>query len=180
MISRSILGAVLNDVSLYCRGKGYREVASVNNFVPHDLVASFGMAKMLINDGFDCFLAVAPEGHIYGYFLDRLGVRILSVFVDYPPTKCFSEDNLRSLHGKRVLLIEDDVISGRTLQLIVEHLRQFSPRSLDLYLGHNKGVQHLRNVPPEIGKVYIAEDNLNPNERLKLEREFVGFFNTAK
>jgi hypothetical protein len=125
---------------------------------------------------FDRHLAIAPEGHIYGYFFERLGVPVLSVFTDYPPTKVSAEDDLRAVQGRRVLLIEDDVIGGRTLRLVVEHLRQFSPGSLALYLGHNKGIQHLRNVPPEITRVLVAEDCLGLDPRPELELRFVDFF----
>ncbi|WP_460597757.1 hypothetical protein [Geomonas sp. Red276] len=45
----------------------------MNNFIPHSAVAAFGMAKLLASK-FDRYLAVAPEGHIYGYFFERLGV----------------------------------------------------------------------------------------------------------
>jgi hypothetical protein len=56
-------------------------------------------------------------------------------------------------------VIEDDVIRGRTLQLIVDFLQTFRPASLSLYLGHNIGIQHLENVPEVIGRdsIYIHE-----------------------
>ncbi|WP_020470438.1 phosphoribosyltransferase [Zavarzinella formosa] len=176
MVSQSLLEAVVADVRRHCEAKGYREGPGVNNFVPHDAVDAFGMAGQLASAGFDHFLAIAPEGHIYGYFLERLGVPVLSVFTDYPPTRCDAEDDLRVVEGGRVLLIEDDVIGGRTLRLVVEHLRQFAPASLALYLGHTKGIQHLRNVPAEVAKVYVAEDFLKPGDREGLERRFEAFF----
>lgn len=74
------------------------------------------------------------------------------------------------------MLIEDDAISGRTLRLVSEHLHQFAPKSLGLYLGHTKGAQHLQNVPDEIEKVYVSEDLLSWGTRSELEREFEDFF----
>src|SRR5262249_6060706 len=71
MISRRALEIVLAGVRQHCEAKGYREGPGVNNFVPHDAVAAFGMARRLIASGFDHFLAIAPEGHIYGYFFER-------------------------------------------------------------------------------------------------------------
>jgi hypothetical protein len=176
MVSRQVLGALLADVRRHCEARGYHEGPGVNNFVPHDAVAAFGMAELLVVAGFDRHLAIAPEGHIYGYFFERLGARVLSVFTDYPPTRCAAEDDLRAVEGRRVLLIEDDVIGGRTLRLVVEHLRQFAPASLALYLGHTKGIQHLRNVPAEITKVFVAEDCLSLEGRAQLERRFDEFF----
>jgi len=176
MVSRQLLDAVLADVRRHCQARGYREGPGVNNFVPHDAVAAFGMAELLVASGFDRYLAIAPEGHIYGYFFERLGAPVLSVFTDYPPTRCAAEDDLGAVAGQRVLLIEDDVIGGRTLRLVVEHVQQFSPASLALYLGHTKGIQHLRNVPAEIARVFVAEDCLSPDPWPELEQRFEEFF----
>jgi hypothetical protein len=151
----------------------------VNNFVPHDAVAAFSMARLLVGSGdFDHVLAVAPEGHVYGYFLERLGAKVLSVFVDYPPTRCESGDDLSVLKGGRVLLIEDDVIGGATLRLVAGHLTGFGPASLSLYLGHTKGIQHLKNVPVSFAAVYLAEDYLNweRSGRTADEEAFTAFF----
>ena len=138
------------------------------------------MARLLTGSGrFDHYLAVAPEGHIYGYFFERLGAKMLSVFTDYPPTHCESLDDLTVLKAGRVLLIEDDVIAGRTLRLVVAHLGQFSPGSLAVYLGHTKGIQHLPNVPHEIAATYLAEDHLDWGKREADEKAFAEFFGRA-
>jgi hypothetical protein len=177
MVPKTLLDPVLADVRRHCEARGYREGEGVNNFVPHDCVAAFAMAKLLAGSGeFDHYLAVAPEGHIYGYFFERLGVNVLSVFTNYPPTRCESADDLTVLQGGRVVLIEDDVIGGRTLRLVVAFLKQFSPRSLSLYLGHTKGIQHLRNVPEEITRTYLAEDVLDWRSRQVNEEAFGEFF----
>ncbi|MBY0233184.1 MAG: hypothetical protein K2W96_28205, partial [Gemmataceae bacterium] len=70
MVPRELLDAVLADIRRHCEAKGYREGEGVNNFVPHDAVAAFGMARLLIAAGFDHYLAIAPEGHVYGWFLE--------------------------------------------------------------------------------------------------------------
>lgn len=177
MVSNQLLNAVLADVRRHCEAKGYREAPGVNNFVPHDPVAAFAMAKLLTKANFDVYLAIAPEGHIYGYFFERLGVPVSSLFVDYPPTSCTAEhDDLGVVRGKNVLLIEDDVRSGRTLGLVIEHLRLYGPHSLHLYLGHGKGVQVLENVPRDIRKVYVAEDLFSWDTLQELEPEFERFF----
>lgn len=176
MVTRQLLDAVLADVRRHCQAKGYREGPGVNNFLPHDAVAAFGMAELLSRARFDHYVAIAPEGHIYGYFFERLGVPVLSVFTDYPPTRVSNEDDLQTLRGKRVLLIEDDVIGGRTLRLVVEHLQPFAPGTLSLYLGHTKGIQHLRNVPTEVSEVFVAEDLFGLDSRADFERRFEVFF----
>jgi hypothetical protein len=177
MVSREVRDRVLAEVRRHCEARGYREGAGVNNFVPHDAVAAFAMARSLTGSGqFDRYLAIAPEGHVYGYFFGCLGADVLSVFTDYPPTRCETADDLTVLKGSRVLLIEDDVIGGRTLRLVVEHLRQYAPASLALYLGHTRGIQHLRNVPPEITATYLAEDHLDWGRRRDDEQSFVEYF----
>ena len=177
---KSIYSAVCKNVQRYCMAKGYREGDGVNNFTPHDAIASFGMAKLLAGT-FDRYVAVAPEGHIYSYFLERMGIPVLSVFTDYPPTCCTSDEDLAVLENQRVLLIEDDVISGRTLQFVVDFVRQFKPSSLALYLGHNIGIQHLSNVPREIERenIYVAERSLSQKDWMNLEDEFLKFFKLA-
>lgn len=135
------------------------------------------MAKLLIRSSeHDYYVAIAPEGHVYGYFFEKLGAEVLSVYADYPPTKLEIVDDLTVIQGKRVLLIEDDVVSGTTLRLVIGGLQQYRPCSLSLYLGHAKQIQHLVNVPPEIRKIYIAEDVLDSLQREQHEAEFAGFF----
>src|SRR5262245_28135509 len=80
MTPRQVRDRVLADVRSHCQAKGYREGPGVNNFIPHDAVAAFAMARSLTGSGlFDHYLAVAPEGHVYGYFFECLGARVLSV-----------------------------------------------------------------------------------------------------
>jgi len=174
--TNQLYSAVCDDVRRHCMAKGYREGDGINNFTPHHAVAAFGMAKLLAGK-FDRYVAVAPEGHIYGYFFEKLGIPVLSVLTDYPPTLCTSEDDLSVIENQRVLLIEDDVISGRTLQLVVDYMGLFKPASLALYLGHNLGIQHLDNVPREIGdRIFMAELMLSPNHWRQLDAEFPEFF----
>ena len=172
-----IYKSVCDNIREHCHAKGYREVPGVNNFIPHDAIAAFGMAKLLAGK-FDRYVAVAPEGHIYGYFLERLGVQILSIFTDYPPTHCTPEDDLSVLENQHVLLIEDDVISGRTLKLVVDYLGTFNPALMSLYLGHNIGIQHIGNVPREIAyeRIHVAERTLDLNHWQELEGDFQAFF----
>jgi len=175
MVSRQLLDAVLADVRRHCQAKGYARGRGSTTSSRTARSPLSGWPSSWSPPGLTV-LAIAPEGHIYGYFFERLSAPVLSVFTDYPPTRCTAEDDLRAVEGQGILLIEDDVIGGRTLWLVVDHLRQFSPGSLSLYLGHTKGIQHLRNVPAEITKVFVAEDCLNPDARPELEHRFGEFF----
>jgi len=175
-----ILSLVLEDIAMHCYNKGYREGPGVNNFIPHDAAAAFEMARTLATR-FDQYVVVAPEGHIYGYFFEQLGIPVLSVFTNYPPTLCTSDDDLSVIKNKKVLLIEDDVVSGHTLRLVVRHLGRFKPASLSLYLGHNAGVQHLENIPKEIARdrILVAEQTLGHDQWMELDAAFTKFFKSA-
>ena len=162
------------------QSKGYEEGPWVNPLTPVDCVDAFMMAKVLTEQNvFDHCVAVAPEGHVYGYFFERFGASILTVHVDYPPRRCEMLDDLSVIHDKRVLILEDDVASGLTLRLVVIALELNEPRSLDLYLGRRKEDQVLENVDRQIGSIHVAEDHLDPTRREEYEAEFVRFFSNS-
>ncbi len=149
---------VLGEVEAHCLARGGRPGPGVNNFVPNDPVAAFTTAQTIIRERvIDEYVAVAPEGHIYGWFFEQLGAPVRSLHVDYPPTRCRSEGDLSALRDRRVLVIEDDVIGGATLRLVVAHREAILPRSLALFLGHTRGVQHLENVPARFEGTWVAE-----------------------
>lgn len=118
MISPDVLQSINKAIRRHVQSKGDADSPWQNPLVPQDCVAAFAMAKLLTQKQFDHYLAVAPEGHVYGFFFERLGARVLSVFVDYPPRRLESRDDLTVIQGGRVLILEDDVISGVTLQLV--------------------------------------------------------------
>ena len=102
--------------------------------------------------------------------------RFSPVFVDYPPRCVHHVDDLSAIRDRRVLLVEDDIVSGVSLELVVRELATYAPRSLSLYLGREKESQQLQNIPSSITEVYLAEDHLDPAERKRHETEFVEFF----
>ncbi len=178
MLKRELLDRVIAQVHEHCkRAKGYEEGPWVNPLVPTDCVSAFMMARLLTDqEAFNHYVAVAPEGHVYGYFFERLGARVLSVHVDYPPRRCELLDDLSILCGSNALILEDDVISGGTLRLVIDALNQYTPLSLALYLGRQKVDQQLEAVAAEIDRVFLAEDYLNPELREQYEEEFTDFF----
>ena len=161
----------------HCAALGYVEGPNWNPLEPQDPVAALAMARFLIgSDRFDHFLAVAPEGHAYGFFFERLGARVLSVFVDYPPRLVTQAEGLAAVAGGRVLLIEDDVASGMSLRLVLAALESHPPASVSLYLGRLGDGQCSKNVPEVVAEVYLAETHLNPFDRSRHEAEFVQEF----
>jgi len=180
MISQKLLDNVASQVRQHCRqAKGYEEGPWVNPLIPSDCVSAFMMARFLTQlKAFDNYVAVAPEGHVYGFFFERLGIGVLSAHVDYPPRRCEVLDDLSVLHGQRVLILEDDVVSGVTLRLAIDALNEYMPRSLALYLGRGKADQQLANIASDIDRVFLAEEFLDPLRRQEFESEFAEFFGT--
>lgn len=179
IVPQELIDRVVESVEHYVRDtKGYEQHEWGNPLSPVDVISAFTMAKLLTESGdYNQYVAVAPEGHIYGYFFDRCcSVRVLSVHVGYPPTGCELLDDMGVIQGQSVLLLEDDVASGKTLELVVEALKPFRPASIDLYLGRPKDGQVLDHIDPGIGKVHLAEDHLKPSQRTEHEIEFVEFF----
>ena len=109
MLSEQLLEWVVADVRRHVRrSKGYEEGPWVNPLAPVDCVAAFSMARLLAGRGlFDHCIAVAPAGHVYGYFFERLGVPVLSVHVGYPPRRVEVLDDLAVVRGGHVLLREE-------------------------------------------------------------------------
>src|SRR5262245_44599967 len=118
MVPPNLIDRVKEDVKRYVAAKGYGDGPGVNPLVPRDCVAAFAMARLLTEQGFDHYVSVDPEGLVYGYFCEKLGVRLRSVFVDYPPRRFETRDDLAVIRGRRVLVLEDDVVSGVTLELV--------------------------------------------------------------
>jgi hypothetical protein len=176
-MNSQVLQYVLGRISSYCHERGAWEALGVNNLVPHDCANAYAMARYLVQDvGFDHYISVAPEGHIYGYFFSRIGIQPLAVSVDYPPTKLVAIDNLFQIVGGTVLIIEDDVIGGGTLRIVISELIRYKPHRLSLFLGHSKIFQHFENIPKEIEQVYIAEDILSDAYYAYREQEFIEEF----
>src|SRR5262249_11676120 len=93
VVSTDLLRQVAAAVRGHCASKGCVWGRNWNPLTPHDSVAALAMAKYLIGlRAFDHYVAVAPEGHVYGFFFERLGTQVLSIFVDYPPTRVESAD----------------------------------------------------------------------------------------
>ena len=177
MVSQELLERVADAVRTHCRGRGYVPAPWLNPLVPHDSVAAWTMARRLTaEERFDDYVAVAPEGHVYGFFFEKFGASVLSVFVDYPPKHFAAVDDLARIRDRRVLILEDDVLSGVTLALVVRGLQAYGPRALALYLGREKDYQQLQNVPPAVSPIYLAEDYLEPSLRERAEADFAAFF----
>ncbi|MGE3820766.1 MAG: hypothetical protein AB7I30_15240 [Isosphaeraceae bacterium] len=179
MVPPTLLDRVVQRARRHCASKGFVSGPNWNPLEPRDPVAALAMARLLIESRqFDHYVAVAPEGHSYGFFFERLGVGVASVFVDYPPREISQASELSEVGGGRVLLIEDDVVSGLTLELVVAALEAHRPASISVYLGRPADSQCPENVPPSVATVYLAETHLDPACRPRHEEEFIQTFSS--
>ena len=177
-LAPELLERVDRQVEAHVRqSKGFEQDSMINPLVPVDTVAALAIAKQLIEQSrFDAFVAVATEGHVYGYFFEQFGAAVLSVHVDYPPRRCVLLDDFAVIKGQRLLILEDDVASGTTLHLVIDELENFKPNSMDLYLGRPKANQTLENIDSRVNKVFLAEEHLSAADRPRHEDEFRSHF----
>lgn len=177
-VEPQLIARVNAEITAYYRSQpGYQDEPNANPMTPYDGVAAFALAEWLVQHGcFEECVAVAPEGYVYGYFFKQLGVHPLAVHVDYPPRRCVTLCDLAAIRERRILILEDDVVSGITLQLVVAELCRYKPKQMSLFLGRRKSDQLLENVPAEIEQIYLAEDVLDRESRLQYERRFADFF----
>ncbi len=128
---------------------------------PHDFLASFRTAFEAVKHGYDYALIVGPEGFAYEPFFRDLGLKTLAVNIpeaEWGGKRSFKAfDDLSVLEGKRVLVVEDDVRSGATLQKLIEELNKVKPAFLGLYLGALPSFQKMENVPSNFKKIHALE-----------------------
>ena len=156
-----------------------------NPHYPSNPLAAFNAARKAVKEGFDIALIVGPEGFAYEpYFLD-LGIQTVAVNIpesreDEPRTiKLF--DDLSILQGKKVLVVEDDIRTGATLQKLLERLSPQNPAGLGLYLGQPEKFHKIQNIPQEFENIYLAEESPTSSREFKeyLESKNLKIFKTA-
>ena len=84
-------------------------------------------------------------------------------------------DNYEMLRGKRVLILEDDIHTGSTIERTLEQIKPLEPKSLVLFLGNPLCFQTLGSLPSEIDKVYT----LPPYSQKAINEAFKWFLDLA-
>ncbi len=131
-----------------------------NPHLSSDPLGAFVAAQEAVKKGFDVAVIVGPEGFAYEPYFQDLGLPTLAVNI---PESGVGEsrtiqlfEDLSQLQGKKVLVVEDDIRTGATLQKLLEQLRPYNPGQLGLYLGQPKGFQKMKNIPPDFSETCIA------------------------
>jgi len=149
-----------------------------NLHMPSKLAAAFSAALEAVKNKYDVALIVGPEGFSYEPFFQDFGIPTVAVNIPEfrlgEPRTITIFDELSALRNKRVLVVEDDVRSGATLQKVLEHLEPHKPSHLGLYLGQPKNFQRLESVPSQFKDIHIASSD--PDES-GVSKDFIEFLN---
>lgn len=139
---------------------------SFPNAIPMEAAPIINMAYHLGNN-YDMGIGVANGGCFSTYVFDSFGLETRLVEAHRKgrgatfnwATKTSEED----IVGKRIVVLDKDVVSGRTSRRVLRELQRLNPKSIDLVLNHNptKGPYGLGtlliNVPQEYDNVFFPE-----------------------
>ncbi len=136
----------------------------IKNFhYPADPVGAFAAAKKAVEDGFEAALIVGPEGFAYEPYFKDLGIETIAISVDWDSKKKSQSikilDDLTKLKEKKVLIVDDDVTSGATLEEVIKILTSTKLVSLGLYLGQLEKFQKISNIPLKFEKIYLVKES---------------------
>jgi len=132
---------------------------------------------MAVKEGFDMALIVGPEGFAYEPYFRDLGLSTVAVNIpesregEHRTIQLF--DDLSVLQGKKVLVVEDDIRTGATLQKLLEQLKDHKPQQLGLYLGQKESFQRMENIPQDFEKTYIAGSGIDLAAAAKEFRDYL-------
>jgi len=140
--------------------------------MPVSLLESCYLIHAIVTQkNYDIGICISPEALRYGALFDLFGLRTLAVYMDdSDPTRNYRElDDLKSIKGKNIIVIEDDVVTGKTLEIFFEKIKQYSPASISLFLGNPKRFQKgLQNIPNCFQSVYVVPDAISDVERKQI------------
>lgn len=168
----------LNDLEFmeFYKSRGYSVVNCSHNFK-----SGYPVWTQEVRKSYDVGVAIATGGLYAAYLFDLAGLPIMEVEMkrkgpgaSWKPRENFQGEKLA---GKKVLILENDIVTGRTLRRAVRELQQYAPASIGVCFMENKAHCGIRNLPPEISRSYhfitgsteaIGTDNINT---IPLEKE---------
>ena len=112
-----------------------------------------------LKDQYDVVVGVAKGGLYSSFVFDLIGIdmKLCEAHKKGEDETTFEwhSDFLEDLEGKRVLVLDKDVRSGRSLTRVVDELQQYSPAKVGVFFNHNPDQQLgslLQNVPDGISR----------------------------
>lgn len=148
-----------------------------NPHFPSYPLAAHEKAVECARDGIEIAIIVGPEGFAYEPYFQDMRVPTLAVNIpesDPHGKRTFkSFDDLQIIEGKVVIIVEDDVRTGATLQKLLHMLQQYKPKEIRLFLGQPSRFQLQENIPVEITKTYLAGEHSTEENQRKNFRKFL-------
>ena len=157
------------------QGKEAAEKRGIENpHVPVSPLGAFVAAHKAVQNGFDVVVIVGPEGFAYEPYFKDLGLSTVAVNIPESlpdePRSFRALDDLSVLQGKRVLVVEDDVRTGATLETLLEKIKPYAPEKFGLYLGQPIAFQEQANIPQEFKNTFIASDTAPEQDGLDFQQ----------
>ena len=168
---------------------GYKEFFKGNGFrkaPAFDLAEVMNAACELIPQ-YDVGVGVARGGLWSSYIFSLLDLPVIvgkAYAHGRERTRFKWHDNPDGLRGKRVLVLDKDVVTGASLRKTFKAMKPYQPVKVDVFLNHNpvereEGLGSLiENVPRDFGSVWYPKlINYTPrfyDGLVKLEKKFAG------
>lgn len=141
---------------------------------PLDIWASlYFIHKIVAENKFDFGICIAPEALRYAALFELFRLPILAVFMDDSnPSRDFRIlDNLEPIRQKDIIVIEDDVVTGKTLKIFLGEVKYYSPKSISLFLGNPMRFQKGLNCIPHnrFKHIYVVPDSIEDEDIIKIK-----------
>ena len=188
--SYPLVNKLLQEKALQCEARKDQMVRTFDLFRTALAVAS-------LSPSYDVCVALARGGLFAGTVAELLGLKVITLQVaahdkKKPWARFIGEMHPEDIRGKRVLILEDDTVSGASIKEAVRALKPFGPATMGVFFNHDPGylhstgleitrgfglaVHHAGNITyaPGLPIFYRLHETLNtPLGRLKkIEREF--------
>lgn len=154
------------DFVQYYQGRGFPAVNCAQTYTPENLVAAQKIRPL-----YDVGVCIAKGGLYVAYLLHFAGLPIMDVEMKrkgtgarWIPQPSFAGEKLT---GQKVLIAENDTVTGRTLRRAVQEIKKYSPLEMGVcFMDEQRDI--FGRVPPEIQNIY----HLTGRIVLNLEEEF--------
>lgn len=139
----------------------------------------------ILSRSYDLVVPVARAGLFSGAMAEVLGLKTLVIDVKAhnrkrPRSRFIDKAGQEDIEGRRILLLDDDVVTGASVREAVRLLRPYKPASIGVYLNHSTetyskreavagleglgiAVHHAANMPdtPYLPSVYLLHERMN-------------------
>lgn len=116
-------------------------------------------ASIALTPHYDLGIEIASGGLFLGYVFQKQGLPIKTVDMKrkglgatWQPISELSRDDI---YGKKVLLFDDDAVTGRTLTRATKELGKYSPKHLELLLVHISTAMSVKELIEAGSEVYV-------------------------